>query len=152
MIKIIVVILVILYALSPYDLVPDLLAGWGWLDDLVILWLLWRYLTSKRRQSLFKTFFQQNRQFDDNRTEGRYYRENGSDHYGQFMNETAEWDPYQILGIERNASSEEIKKAYRQLANKYHPDKVAHLGDEFKNLAETRFKDIQKAYQELMSK
>ena len=45
-----------------------------------------------------------------------------------------------------------LKHAYRLLAGKYHPDKVAHLGDEFKALAEKRFKEIQKAYQELCSK
>ena len=42
-----------------------------------------------------------------------------------------------------------FKKVYRQLANKYHPDKVQHLGEEFKELAENRFKEIQTAYREL---
>jgi len=54
-----------------------------------------------------------------------------------------------VLGVPRDATQEEIKKAYRQLANKYHPDKVEHLGDEFKKLAETRFKEIEAAYREL---
>jgi DnaJ-class molecular chaperone len=48
-------------------------------------------------------------------------------------------DPYEILGISRNASEEEIKKAYRKLAHKYHPDKKG--GDELK------FKEINEAYQ-----
>jgi len=38
------------------------------------------------------------------------------------------------------------------LANKYHPDKVDHLGEEFKKLAEKKFKDIQEAYQKLTVK
>ncbi len=41
----------------------------------------------------------------------------------------------------------EIKKAYRAMAKKYHPDKVASLGDEFKELAERKFKDINEAYE-----
>ena len=47
---------------------------------------------------------------------------------------------------------EEIKNAYKQLANKYHPDKVLHLGEEFKKMAEERFKEIQEAYRELIPK
>ena len=57
--------------------------------------------------------------------------------------------PYEILGVDKNATQEQIKIAYRSLAEKYHPDKVNHLGDEFKDLAEIRFKEIQNAYQEL---
>ncbi|HUT69368.1 MAG TPA: DnaJ domain-containing protein [Desulfatiglandales bacterium] len=45
-----------------------------------------------------------------------------------------------------------MKNAYRKLANKYHPDKVDHLGDEFRVLAEQRFKEIQEAYQELVNR
>ena len=61
-------------------------------------------------------------------------------------------DPYAVLDVSRDASPEEIKKAYKQLANKYHPDKVLHLGEEFRKLAEERFKEIQEAYRELMPK
>jgi DnaJ-class molecular chaperone len=58
--------------------------------------------------------------------------------------------PYDILGVAPGASKEEIKAAYRDLANRYHPDKVAHLGEELQTLAEQRFKEIQEAYQELI--
>lgn len=57
------------------------------------------------------------------------------------------FDPYRILGINRDSSNEEIHKAYRNLANKYHPDKVAHLGREFIELANEKFTQIQKAYE-----
>ena len=50
-------------------------------------------------------------------------------------------DPYKVLGVERKASDDEIKKAYRKLARQYHPDKNA--GDK---QAEERFKEIQEAY------
>ena len=53
---------------------------------------------------------------------------------------------YEILGIERNATEEEIKKAYRQMALKYHPDRVTHLGEDVRRAAEEKFKKIQEAY------
>jgi len=55
-----------------------------------------------------------------------------------------------ILGVSPQASSEEIKKNYRELVKKFHPDKVAHLGDEFKELAEKKFKEIQEAYERVL--
>ncbi|MFP4423297.1 MAG: DnaJ domain-containing protein [Desulfococcaceae bacterium] len=63
--------------------------------------------------------------------------------------QTGPRSPHEVLGVPRGASKEEIRHAYRELANKYHPDKVAHLGDEFQKLAEKRFKEIQEAYQTL---
>jgi len=54
---------------------------------------------------------------------------------------------YEILGIERNTTEEEIKKAYRQMALKYHPDRVTHLGEDVRKAAEEKFKKIQEAYE-----
>jgi DnaJ like chaperone protein len=54
---------------------------------------------------------------------------------------------YEILGIESNATEEEIKKAYRQMALKYHPDRVTHLGEDVRKAAEEKFKKIQEAYE-----
>lgn len=56
------------------------------------------------------------------------------------------YDPYKILEISREAKNEEIKKAYRQAAMKYHPDRVAHLGESVKKEAEEKFKKIVEAY------
>jgi DnaJ like chaperone protein len=53
------------------------------------------------------------------------------------------------LGVARDASQEDIRSAYRRLAGQYHPDKVLHLGKEFRDLAEIRFKEIQAAYDAL---
>lgn len=53
---------------------------------------------------------------------------------------------YATLGLEKGASMDEIKKAYRKLSMKYHPDKVRHLGDEFQKIAETKMKEINGAY------
>jgi predicted lipid-binding transport protein (Tim44 family) len=55
-------------------------------------------------------------------------------------------DPFEILGIHPGASKEEIHAAYRKLSQQYHPDKVAHLGQEFQELAKEKFVEIQAAY------
>jgi len=57
--------------------------------------------------------------------------------------------PHRVLEIDRSASDDEIKKAYRKMANKYHPDKVAHLGKEMQDLAEEKFKAVNDAYQQI---
>jgi DnaJ like chaperone protein len=53
---------------------------------------------------------------------------------------------YKILGIDPSATDEEIKKAYRKMAIKYHPDKVATLGEDIQKAAEEKFKAISQAY------
>ncbi len=53
---------------------------------------------------------------------------------------------YAVLGLEPGVDFESIKKAYRKLSMKYHPDKVGHLGDEFKTVAEEKMKEINAAY------
>jgi molecular chaperone DnaJ len=57
-------------------------------------------------------------------------------------------DPYQILGVSRGASDDVIKKAYRELSRRYHPD--ANINNPYKADAEERFKEIQQAYQQIM--
>lgn len=57
-------------------------------------------------------------------------------------------DPYQVLGVSRDASKEEIKKAYRKLSKKYHPD--ANINNPNKDQYEEKFKEIQQAYQTVM--
>ena len=54
---------------------------------------------------------------------------------------------YRILEIEPNATDEEVKKAYRKMAIKYHPDKVATLGEDVQKAAEEKFKAISQAYE-----
>ncbi|PIE69173.1 MAG: molecular chaperone DnaJ [Deltaproteobacteria bacterium] len=53
---------------------------------------------------------------------------------------------YAVLGLDQGASFAQIKKSYRKLSMQYHPDKVAHLGDEFKGVAEEKMKEINAAY------
>ncbi len=56
---------------------------------------------------------------------------------------------YKILEIDKNASVDDIKKAYRKMANKYHPDKVSYLGEEFKKVAKEKFQKVNEAYEKL---
>jgi len=56
---------------------------------------------------------------------------------------------YKILEIDPSASNDEVKKAYRRMAMKYHPDKVSHLGDEFKKTAGEKFKKVNEAYERI---
>ena len=56
---------------------------------------------------------------------------------------------YKILEIEKSASNDEVKKAYRKMAKKFHPDKLQHLGDEHVKGAEDKFKKVQKAYEQI---
>jgi len=55
-------------------------------------------------------------------------------------------DHYHILGIKPTVDNSEIKRAYRQLASQYHPDKVSHLGPELIAFSEKKFKSINDAY------
>lgn len=57
-------------------------------------------------------------------------------------------DPYSVLGVSRDASEEEIKKAYKKLSRIYHPD--ANVNNPNKDQAEEKFKEIQAAYQQIM--
>ena len=56
---------------------------------------------------------------------------------------------YKILEIEKTATNDEVKKAYRKLVKKHHPDKLRHLGEEHVKGAEEKFRTIQKAYEQV---
>ena len=56
---------------------------------------------------------------------------------------------YKILEIEKTASSTEIKKAYRTMVKKYHPDKLQHMDEVYRKGAEQKFRRVQEAYEQL---
>ena len=57
-------------------------------------------------------------------------------------------NPYEVLGVSPNASNDEVKKAYRELSRKYHPDSYAN--NPLAELAEEKFKEVQEAYDQIM--
>jgi DnaJ like chaperone protein len=58
--------------------------------------------------------------------------------------------PWDILGVDREASAEEIRRAFHRLAVQYHPDKVHHMGEEFQVVAHEKFTELKNAYDSLM--
>ena len=64
-----------------------------------------------------------------------------------FFNSTE--NAYKILEIDKTATVDEIKKAYRKLAKKYHPERLIHLGKEDQTGAEEKFRQVQEAYEQL---
>lgn len=124
----------VLYLLSPVDLLPERVFGrLGLIDDFLIAGTLYWYY-----------FLRPAAQRPRDRVEGGK-KETGA-------GEEPARDPYAVLGVAKNASPEEIKRAYRELANKYHPDKVSHLGAEFRDMAHEKFKEIRRAYERLAPK
>lgn len=81
---------------------------------------------------------------------GRYNNNGGSSSNGNnnySSNNYSSESNYKILGITPSATDEEVKKAYRKMAIKYHPDKVATLGEDVQKAAEEKFKTISQAYE-----
>jgi uncharacterized membrane protein YkvA (DUF1232 family) len=121
----------LLYLISPIDAVPDTLLGLGWGDDILLLFLAYWF---------FKRGFPGgHRQRNGYTSSGPRQEDTSSSSAGQ--------DPHEILGVSRGATQEEIKSAYRKQAQRYHPDRVEHLGDEFQQLAKQKFQEIQEAYE-----
>jgi hypothetical protein len=134
------IILALLYILSPYDLIPGV-HTLGWLDDIAVLIILYRYLSRLNRLRTQKRPPFGGRQTAGKSAEGQNVEKHNIPQ-----------SPYEILGVKPSATQDEIKTAYRKLANQYHPDKVAHLGEELQQLADQRFKEIQDAYEQLVRK
>lgn len=82
--------------------------------------------------------------YDQRTIEAKYkYRDQ---HRGADIGLGGEEQYYAVLGLEPGADFIAIKKAYRKLSMQYHPDKVGHLGEEFKRVAEEKMKEINMAY------
>lgn len=120
----------LLYIVSPVDLSPDLVPGLGWVDDLIVLGLLLWFLSGFRLDP------------------GRVFGGRAAEPDAQ----PGSADPYSLLGVNRGASADEIRTAYRRLVAQYHPDKVSHLGREFQDMAHQKLIAIQQAYEMLMGR
>ena len=132
----------IAYIASFIDLLPDF-TPIGWLDDLVVvIGLVWFFTTwlPKNRHRIY-WFRAPSGAKADSRSKGPQGFATG--------NGEAAFDPFQVLNVNKGASADEIEKAYKTMLKKYHPDKVAHLGEEFQHTAHEKVINIKKAYEML---
>jgi hypothetical protein len=142
--RILAILAALLYVISPVDVVPDLIPGLGWLDDLLVLGLLTWYLTRGRRQLPWDVFW--------GRPGGPWARRPSSSPPDDLTADFSQMDPCTLLEVSPQASPEEIKAAYKRAVARYHPDKVSHLGKEFQELAHKKLLAIQQAYEVLQGK
>ncbi|HSB71862.1 MAG TPA: DnaJ domain-containing protein [Candidatus Methylomirabilis sp.] len=143
--QILPIVLAALYVISPVDALPDFLPGLGWLDDLVVLGALAWYLMGRGRgQSPWDVF--------RGRMGRPWTRGPSAPRPDDLGTDFSRLDPYTLLEITPQASPEEIKAAYRRAVTRYHPDKVAHLGKEFQEMAHNKLLAIQQAYETLQGK
>ncbi len=68
-----------------------------------------------------------------------------------FRHSSNQKDPYKVLGITKDATDDEVKKAYRKMAMKYHPDRVAGMSEEMQRNAAEQMKEINEAYEQIKS-
>lgn len=136
----------LLYVRSPIDLLPDRIGLPGLVDDLLlsfaVAWWLARRASGPRRP----------RPTARQRARGPTARErpsSGGATAEPAAEEAPAWDPWAVLGVAPGASAEEITRAYRAQMKLYHPDRVADLGEELRDVAHRRSVEIQRAYDEL---
>jgi len=65
---------------------------------------------------------------------------------GHFIKEDNDEKYYAVLGLSKGATLQEVKSSYKELCKKYHPDRLQHLGEEFKSVSEDKIKEINEAY------
>ena len=128
-----VVLLALLYVRSPIDLIPDV-SPVGFLDDLILLGSSLWWARKRLQQS---------------RANAQPQSKGDDQPHADASSESKSQDPYDVLGVERGASDEEITRAYRVQMKKYHPDRVAGLGEELREVAHRRAQEIQRAYETL---
>ena len=106
-------------------------------------------------EEFFRTFFGggfgQGSTNTGGNTYGGYSSQNGDSNYQRTTNTytTDKSKYYTILGLNKNASQDEIKKAYHKLAKEHHPDKFVNSSDSEKKYHENKMKEINDAYENL---
>ena len=128
-------ILAIVYFVFPLDLIPDFFGPFGRLDDLIIFALaIWRVVKDRQQRAAA-----QRAQAQETKAE-------------QTNTKKSPEDPYELFKLPRGASRAEIDARYRELSKDYHPDRVAHLGEELRQVAHEKTIEIQRAYETLIKR
>ncbi len=132
-----VLVLAIFYVLFPYDILPDVLGRIGRIDDVLLIFLLvfWYFIKPVIDEMKYKNRYNHSGSFE-----------------GENQNDTQTDDPYEILGVEKNADMAAIRRAYQEKIRQYHPDLVAKMGPEIQELARQKSQKINNAYQKLKKK
>jgi len=146
--KIILVLFGLAYLISPVDIIPDLLLPYvGWIDDGVVIWTIIHLIRyGELPWFFFKKKAKKNRVGREQNPPGNTGKTQKN--RGEQNNESCSLkSAHEILGISANATLREIHTAYKEKIKQYHPDKVSHLGDEFSDLANEKFLEIQNAYE-----
>lgn len=98
-------------------------------------------------EEFFRTFFGGGFEQDSTNTDGRTYSGYQRNTYNYYTTDKSKY--YTILGVSKNASQDEIRKAYHKLAKEHHPDKFVNSSDSEKKYHENKMKEINDAYENL---
>jgi DnaJ like chaperone protein len=98
-------------------------------------------------RSMQAMFTQQYGQYQQKYRSGYYQQQGNQKKHGPSLSIC-----YEILGVDSSISDNDLKKSYRKLAIKHHPDKVAHLGEDHARAAEDKFQKVQEAYDQIKDK
>jgi len=139
--KLWLILAAIVYLVLPYDLLPDFLGIPGRIDDVLVMASLAWFYRNHVQQYIASQFGH------DSASRGAGTASGQGSPAGSKQSKT--FDAYEVLGVAHSASSDAIQAAYRARMKEYHPDKVAHLGEELQTLAHEKSQEIQRAYRQL---
>lgn len=123
----------------------------------ILIILLISYFRKKKNPNRGKTFYYKTyraedfeeffRQSTGHQYAGGGHHQNQGNYFGTPFEDKTKY--YSVLGVQSGATKDEIKKAYRDLAKKYHPDRFANESQDIKDYNEKKFKEINEAYEKL---
>jgi len=142
-------ILVVLYFLIPLDIFPDFLGLPGRVDDFLVALagLYFMYANSSKRRKPGEA--PQGSKSGDRGEDPKHGDPRNGDRHAGRKQDPGKRDPYEVLGVPRDAPMEEIRRRYRERLLQVHPDRVQHLGPEFQEMAERKTRELNGAFQQI---
>jgi len=140
------------YFILPFDFIPDLIPFAGFTDDLAVLIVAARTVLAHVKPE-HRSRAKELLEWEWQKQTGRTGKHGGGRKTGPTTPKPGTEEYHRcVLGLEGRITAESLRERYRTLAQKYHPDKVQHLGVEFQEMAEKKLKDINAAYEYLKQK